>query len=59
MTKEMTLFKTLKLKQKTKFEWTNKWEEVFQKSKEVIVRKIVEDVRLCDQNLPTCLTTNF
>ena len=58
MTEEMAPFRHL-LSPKTKFEWTKEMEEVFVKSKESIVNKIIEGVRLFDPSLPTCVATDF
>ena len=58
MTEEMHPIRHL-LSPKTHFEWTPQLERLFQQSKEVIVDKITEGVKLFDPQLPTCLATDF
>ena len=58
MTEEMAPFRHL-LSPKTKFEWTEELDILFRKSKESIVNKIIEGVRLFDPTLPTCVATDF
>ena len=58
MTSEMAPFRHL-LQPKIKFEWTETLDKLFQKSKEAIVKKIIEGVSLFDPNLTTCLATDF
>ena len=58
MTEEMAPFRHL-LKPKVKFEWTEELDQLFIKSKQTIVDKIIEGVALYDPKLPTCLATDF
>ena len=41
------------------FAWTPELDELFEKSKEVIVDKVTEGIRLFDPNLTMCLATDF
>ena len=47
------------LKPSTLFGWTEELDEVFQKSKEVIVKEMEQGVRLFDAARPTCLATDW
>lgn len=58
LTEEMTHFRHL-LSPKTKFEWTPELDRLFERSKEVIVEKITQGVKLFDPRLPTFLATDF
>ena len=56
--KHMRPFRHL-LKPSTKFEWTSELDQIFQKSKEVIIKAIQDGVRLFQPSRPTCLTTDW
>ena len=58
MTEEMHPFRHL-LSPKVKFEWTQELDELFKKSKEVIVDRVSEGIKLFDPRLTTCLATDF
>ena len=58
MTEEMQPFRHL-LSPKVKFEWSQELDTLFEKSKEVIVEKVSEGIRLFDMKLPTCLATDY
>ena len=58
MTEEMYPMRHL-LSPKTPFEWTPELDILFERSKQIIVDKIIEAVRLFDPKLPTCLATDF
>ena len=58
MTKQMKPFRAL-LKPSTVFQWTDELDELFHKSKEVIIREMKEGVRLFDPTRPTCLATDW
>ena len=58
LTEEMAHFRHL-LSPKTKFEWTPELDRLFERSKEVIVEKITQGVKLFDPRLPTFLATDF
>jgi len=58
MTQQMKPFRHL-LKPSTKFTWTSELDELFHRSKEVIVREMKEGVRLFDTARPTCLATDW
>ena len=58
MTEVMRPFRHL-LSPKTPFAWTPELDELFEKSKEVIVDKVTEGIRLFDPNLTTCLATDL
>ena len=58
MTEEMAPFRHL-LKPRVQFQWTDELDQLFQKSKRVIIEKIKEGVAIFDPSLPTCLATDF
>jgi hypothetical protein len=58
MTAEMYPMRHL-LSRKAPFEWTPVLDALFEKSKEVIVDKIIEGAKLFDPKLTTCLATDF
>jgi hypothetical protein len=58
MTKEMYPMSHL-LSPKTPFEWSPELDTLLKRSKEVIVDKIIEGVKLFDPKLTTCLATDF
>ena len=58
MAKEMAPFRHL-LKPDNKFEWTDAMEELFNKSKDVMLECMKEGVRLFDVNRPTMLSTDW
>ena len=58
MTEEMYPMRHL-LSPKTPFEWTPELDALFAKSKEIIVDKVIEGVKLFDPSLTTCLATDF
>ena len=47
------------LRPNNKFEWTPELENLFQESKEVIIQKMKEGVRLFEPHRPTCLATDW
>ena len=47
------------LKQNTKFEWTSELDKVFEMSKLEIVKLVKDGVKMFDQELVTCLSTDF
>ena len=47
------------LKPGTAFVWDNEMEEIFQESKQVIVKEIEKGVRIFDPKKPTCLATDW
>ena len=58
MTEEMHPMRHL-IRPKNPFEWTSMLDTLFQRSKKVIVNKIIKGVKLFDPKLPTCLATDF
>ena len=58
MTEEMQPFRHL-LSPKVRFEWSQELDTLFRKSKEVIIDRVSEGIRLFDPNLTTCLATDF
>ena len=58
MSKTMQPFRAL-LKPNTKFEWSEKLNQIFNDSKEFIIREIQNGVQIFDKNLPTCLSTDW
>ena len=54
----MSPFRTL-LKSDTPFSWNSKLKELFEESKQIIVREIEEGVKIFDKNKPTCLATDW
>ncbi|MCW4345270.1 MAG: RNase H-like domain-containing protein, partial [Candidatus Thiodiazotropha endolucinida] len=58
MTRQMKPFRAL-LKPSTVFQWTDELEELFHKSKEVIIKEMKEGVRLFDPTRLTCLATDW
>ena len=47
------------LKPGTRFQWTNKLNKIFNKSKSLIISEIQEGVKIFDKSKPTCLTTDW
>ncbi|CAG2237418.1 unnamed protein product [Mytilus edulis] len=58
MARQMKPFRAL-LKPSTTFCWTNELDEVFHKSKEIIIQEMKEGVRLFDPARMTCLATDW
>ena len=58
MAKQMKPFRHL-LKPSTKFNWTDDLDKLFRQSKEVIVNKMKDGVRLFDPSRTTCLSTDW
>lgn len=58
MTQQMKPFRSL-LKPSTKFVWTAELDEIFNRSKEVIINEMKEGVRLFDPARTTCLATDW
>ena len=58
LTEEMHHMRHL-LSPKNKFEWTEQLDDLFEGSKEAIIKEITEGVRIFDPKLPTCLATDF
>ena len=47
------------LKPKTTFTWTTTLDELFESSKQAIIKEIEEGVRIFEKNRPTCLATDW
>ena len=58
MTETMAPFRAL-LKQSSRFYWDERLQDLFEKAKEEIVRKIEEGVKMFDVNRTTCLATDW
>lgn len=58
MARQMKPFRAL-LKPSTTFCWTNELDEVFHKSKEIIIQEMKDGVRLFDPARMTCLATDW
>ena len=58
MTRQMQPFRAL-LKPSTKFAWTNELDELFHRSKDMIIHEMKEGVRLFDPTRLTCLATDW
>jgi hypothetical protein len=58
MTRQIKPFRAL-LKPSTPFAWTVELDEVFHRSKDIIIEEMKEGVRLFDPNRPTCLATDW